>query len=251
MNHKTLRPSLFLQSFVVILLALAWTGCGSSSSSGTKTGSSPIAVTVAASSQSIFAGQTTTLTATTNDPKGVTWSLSGPGSLSGIAATSVTYNAPATNASTQTATVTATSVTDPSKSQMTTITIGPAITVSAIASPTAISGGRSAALTVTTNDPKGVTWGLSSGTGTLSALAATSARYNAPTMVSSAFSASVTATSVSDSTKSATVTISVVATLAISTNLPPATFTVPYQGTVTVAASSQSIFAGQTTTLTA
>ena len=233
-NHKTLRPSLFLQSFVVILLALAWTGCGSSSSSGTKTGSSPIAVTVAASSQSIFAGQTTTLTATTNDPKGVTWSLSGPGSLSGIAATSVTYNAPAANSTTQTATVTATSVTDPSKSQMTTITIGPAITVSAIASPTAISGGRSAALTVTTNDPKGVTWGLSSGTGTLSALAATSATYNAPTMVSSAFSASVTATSVSDSTKSATVTISVVATLAISTNLPPATFTVPYQGTVTV-----------------
>ena len=152
-----------------------------------------------------------------------------------MTASSVIYNSSAATATTQTAKVTATSVSDPSKSQTTTITISPTITVRVTSSPSTISAGRSAALTATTNDPKGVTWGLTSGAGSLSSRAATSATYNAPGTVSSAFTANVSATSVSDSTISASVAINVVVPLSISTNLPAGTYTLPYQGTVTAA----------------
>ena len=78
-----------------LLLGLALSGCGGSSSQPTTQTTPPaVTVSIASSVQTVNAGQATNLTVTTNDPKGVTWSLSGQGSLSGVTSTSVTYTAP-------------------------------------------------------------------------------------------------------------------------------------------------------------
>ncbi|MFZ0202053.1 MAG: hypothetical protein WAL05_22870, partial [Candidatus Sulfotelmatobacter sp.] len=64
----------------------------------------------------------------TNDTssKGVSWALTGPGSLTSAMGPSVTYTSPTTSlTSAQQATVTATSVADPTKSASLQITVNP------------------------------------------------------------------------------------------------------------------------------
>ena len=97
-------------------------GCSSSSPP-------PISVTLTPSSpQAIDQTQTVSITATVaNDTssRGVTWSLSGPGSLNS-STLQATYNSPtAIITSAQQATVTATSVADPTKSASLQITVNP------------------------------------------------------------------------------------------------------------------------------
>ncbi len=111
-------------------MALALSRCGSSSppqtttppGTGTTTPSVTVSV-VASSSGGVIAGQTVDLTATTTDPKGVKWSLSGQGSLSGATSTSVTYHAPSSVSTGFVATVTATSVSDPKISKSVTVDV--------------------------------------------------------------------------------------------------------------------------------
>jgi hypothetical protein len=110
--------------------------------SGCAGGSQPIALTFpSGSAQAIDNGQSVNITVNGAGAKGVTWSLSGPGTLSNQTLTSVTYNAPAVgavakatarrtsvaiplaSAADPTATVTATSVADTSKSAIVTISI--------------------------------------------------------------------------------------------------------------------------------
>jgi len=121
-----------------LILVVAIAGCAS--------GSPPIALTFpSGSAQAIDNGQSVNITVNGAGTKGVTWSLSGPGSLSNQTSTSVTYNATATgavlpakatapasaphsastSAADPTATVTATSVADTSKSATVTISITP------------------------------------------------------------------------------------------------------------------------------
>ncbi len=132
MSAKSVAP--LLQLLLVLLTVGAFNGCGSSSSQPPP--QSAITLSVTSSLTSVSAGQTTTLTATTNDPKGVTWTLTpttGAGSLSDPTATTVKYNAPATISSAFSATVTATSVSDPAKSQSMKISVkGPALSPLAI-----------------------------------------------------------------------------------------------------------------------
>src|SRR2546425_1145153 len=95
-----------------------------------------------------------------------------------------------------------------------------------------MSQGQSVTLTVTvSNDSsgKGVTWSLS-GLGALSNLSGTSVQYDAPASVASSVSAMVTATSVADTTKFATATITInPPPLAISTTtLPDGMVGTPY-----------------------
>ncbi len=109
----------------LLVLALAALMGGCSSSSGP-----PISVSLSPSSQqTIDQGQTVAITATvTNDAsqKGVAWTLTGPGSLSNAAVGSVTYTSPTTNLnSAQSATVTATSQADSTKSASLLITVNP------------------------------------------------------------------------------------------------------------------------------
>jgi hypothetical protein len=106
----------------VLAMAAVMGGCGSSSP--------PISVTLSPSSpQAIDQGQTVVATATvTNDTsnKGVSWTLTGLGSLSNSTWPSVTYISPPTNlTSAQQATVTATSVADRTKTASLQITVNP------------------------------------------------------------------------------------------------------------------------------
>jgi hypothetical protein len=105
-----------------LLSAMMLCGCGSSNP--------PISVTTALPTAQTDQGFTVTVSATlTNDSsnKGVSWSLNGPGSLSNQTPTGVTYNAPApsNNSTVVTATVTATSVADDSKTSASQITVNP------------------------------------------------------------------------------------------------------------------------------
>ena len=106
----------------VLAMAAVMGGCGSSSP--------PISVSLSPSSpQAIDQSQTVAVMATlTNDTssKGVSWTLTGPGSLSNSTGPSVTYISPTTNlTSAQQATVTATSAADQTKTASLQITVNP------------------------------------------------------------------------------------------------------------------------------
>jgi hypothetical protein len=139
-GDRKMKTPKFMQkiglALVVGTLALL-AGCGG--------GSTPVAVSLTSSApQGLDQGQSTTITATiANDStnSGVKWALTGPGTLSGATATSVTYTAPASVplgagarpasnvrprlAAAATATVTATSVKDPTKTASTIINLNP------------------------------------------------------------------------------------------------------------------------------
>src|ERR1051326_802795 len=113
--------SLFLALFVLVIAAVL-SGCGSSSA--------PISVSLSpSSSQAIDQSQTVVSTASVqNDTsgKGVSWTLTGPGSLSARTSSSVTYNSPTPGlSSSQQVTVTATSASDLSKIASLQITVNP------------------------------------------------------------------------------------------------------------------------------
>lgn len=102
-------------TFCLVALLVAAMGMGGCSSSAP-----PISVSLSPSSpQAIDQGQTVAITATvTNDPsyEGVSWSLTGPGSLRNTTTLFVTYNSPTTSlTSAERAVVTATSVKDTTK----------------------------------------------------------------------------------------------------------------------------------------
>jgi hypothetical protein len=105
------RKNVLAALAVILGLAMMISGCGSSNP----------AITIAlgpSGTQNAAAGQTVSVTATvSNDSKaaGVTWSLTGPGTLSGQTTTSVTYTAPSPISATAAATITATSVSDPTR----------------------------------------------------------------------------------------------------------------------------------------
>ncbi len=106
----------------LVAMALVLGGCSSSPPA-------PIALSLSpSSSEAIDQSLSFTITATvTNDSsdKGVTWSLSGPGSLNSNGL-SATYVSPASSITTaEQATVTATSVADPTKSASLAITVNP------------------------------------------------------------------------------------------------------------------------------
>src|SRR5215471_1747686 len=156
----------------VLCVLCALTGCA-----GPRAGGILLSLTAA---QAVDDGQSFLLTAFANG--GVKWSLTGPGALSAQTATSVTYNAPASGIGA--ATITATSIADPSKSAALMVTVNalPAITTISLPNGTKGTGynqtiaasGGTGALTFTISSgslPAGLT--LSSGgaiTGTPTAL---------------------------------------------------------------------------------
>ena len=152
----------FVLSCLAIVAALCLSGCGGSSKS-----SSP-SVAVTASATTVDATDTVTLTATvTNDstPGGVTWSVSGGGTLSGQTSSSATYTAPAASSSALTVTVTVTSIADTSKTATATLTVpaAPAITTT----DTQLTGAVGTAYSVQLAGSGGIapyTWKLTTGT---------------------------------------------------------------------------------------
>jgi hypothetical protein len=207
--------SLSIVSIVGSLVFLV--ACGGS---GTPSGV-PITVSLAPSApQTINAGATLNITATVaNDStnSGVTWTLSGVGSLTNITTTSVTYNAPASVSNNTVVTVTATSKVSSATTASLTITVQSLTKISLSllinnepgAPQTVNQGGSIPIVASLKNDSTsaGVTWSVTGGT--LSAETTTSVTFDAPASVASAQAATVTATSKADSSVSLTLSITV------------------------------------------
>ncbi len=208
-------------------------GYGSSSSSS-------ITVKVASSASSITAGQTADITATVaydSSNMGVTWSVSGGGTLSNQTSTTAVYNAPSSVTANTTVTITATSVANTSVSAYVMITVTPAaaITVKITDPITTVAAGAAAVTLNATvqNDStnSGVTWTLTAGgancmsttCGTLSSATTTSVVYTPPagTPASPYNAPTITATSIANTSASATdpFTITAPASLPISVSL--------------------------------
>jgi hypothetical protein len=149
-------------SLLAIILALTsfLSGCGGS-------GSAP-SVSVTASASSVDGTDAVTLTATvTNDhnPGGVTWSVSGGGTLSNTTTTAATYTAPAATSSSQPVTITATSVADATKTGTASITV--AAMPSVTSTSTNLTGAVGSTYSITLSASGGIapyTWALGSGT---------------------------------------------------------------------------------------
>jgi TolB protein len=205
-------------------VALA-SGCG-----GDPAAPLPIAVTVIPATVSLLAGGRQDFTATVaNDPAntGVTWSITGCagdpaacGSLINVTNTVATYTAPATVRPAALG-VTATSVTDGTKSSTATVAITAPLPIVVTVFPATVSllAGRSQDFTATVaNDPTstGVTWSITgcagdpATCGSLTNVTNTMATYTAPATVSPA-ALGVTATSVADGTKSSTAAVAITA----------------------------------------
>ncbi|MBZ5675069.1 MAG: immunoglobulin domain-containing protein [Acidobacteriia bacterium] len=184
-------------------------------------------VGVLPTSVALSASQTQQFTGTVNGSgnTSVTWSLSpNVGSLSA----SGLYTAPAFVAATQTVTVTATSVADPTKSASATVTLTP-VSIT-LAPPTAsLFATQTQQFTPTVNGAinTAVTWSLNPNVGSISG----TGLYTAPSSIASSQTVTVTAFSVADSSKSATATI---------------TLNPPAPPVITQAPQSSSVSIGQT-----
>src|SRR5467141_770949 len=163
--------------------------------------------------------------------RGVLWTLAGAGcsgsacgTLSATSSASgvpITYTAPGTVPANPTVTLTATSVSNSTRSASATITVTSTSPVSVTISPTSASLNVSTARQFTAtvaNDPanQGVTWRLTQsgsscapGCGALSGQTATTVNYTAPGTVPANPTVTLTATSVRDTSKSASATITV------------------------------------------
>jgi len=202
-----------------------------SQADGSKTGTAtltllpPVSVAVVPATATLYGGQTQQLTATVaNDPSnaGVVWTLS-PAAGAGTINAAGLYTAPASIGSTQTVTVTATSVTDATKSAAATVTLRPPVTVSVAPTSANLYGGQAKqfSATVTNTDPNnaGVTWTVSPATG--AGTVSSSGLYTAPGTVAALQTVTVTATSVADTTKSASAVVTLLPPISVSVS--PAT----------------------------
>jgi len=172
MFHSKLSWLFMVSALFLFVLLSALPGCGGGSSGGSGGGGGggtiSVAVTASATTVDGAGTNTVTLTATvTNDKNaaGVTWSVSGGGTLSGQTTTSATYTPPAASSSALTVTITATSIADSTKSGAATITV-PAMP--ALMSTNAnLVGSVGAMYSVTLQASGGIapyTWVLGSGT---------------------------------------------------------------------------------------
>jgi len=217
-----------------------------------------IMVSISSAVSQVEAGGTVALTGSAiGDPanKGVTWSMlpaSGAGSLSNTTPFSTTYNAPATPPpSDLSVTITAASVSDPTKSNQVNLDVPP-IFVSVTASVSPVSaGGTSQISAMVTNDPanKGVnpaSWTISpaTGAGTLSNPTSTSVTYTAPaTPPSSDVQVVIQANSASDPTKSGSTGITFAA-IAVSLSANPFSMQATGTSQITATVSFDSANAG-------
>jgi FG-GAP-like repeat/Putative Ig domain len=142
--------------FSAFLALIFLPGCGSSP---------PISVSLSAPTTQTDQGKAIVITAKLRNDgsnSGVTWSLSGPGSLTGETNFGVTYNAPPSVAAAITATVTATSLKDNSRKNSLTLTANPPPQIS----PTLPNGTTGAAYSQTIAETGGTspfTWSVSNG----------------------------------------------------------------------------------------
>jgi hypothetical protein len=225
-------PTYLVYRVALIVLVLMITGC--SGSSGTP--NPPAAISVALSPQppsSTDTGSTINLTAVVSNDSanaGVKWTVTCGSSQCGSFSTASTasgtatkFTAPASVPKPATVAITATSVTDSTKTASATITISipsAPITVTLNSPPASLAATTSAALTATVaNDSAnaGVTWSVTCGSAQCGSFdptatpSGTATAYTAPAAPPTPATVTVTATSVADTTKSASASITITA----------------------------------------
>ncbi len=128
----------------------------------------PITVALTPSAtQTIDQGQSVNITATlTNDTSnsGVTWGLTGAGTLANQTSTSVTYNAPSSVTSPTSVTITATSVASNTVTAQVGVTVNPAPQVTTASVPAGTEGTAYSTTLAATGGTGAYTWAVSSGT---------------------------------------------------------------------------------------
>jgi hypothetical protein len=185
------------------------TNPSNSAQSGTATVTllSTVAITTAPATASLTSGQTQQFTATVTGASNsaVTWSLNP--SVGTISNTGL-YTAPSNFTTSQTISVIATSVSDPAKSAASSVSLVAPVVVQLSPASTTLSALQTQQFTATVTGPQNtsVTWSLTPSMGTVS----TSGLYTAPSVISSNQTVTIKATSVADSTKSASSAISLV-----------------------------------------
>ncbi len=165
------------------------------------TQSAPVSVSVSPVSSTLYGGNTQQFAATVaNSPtQTVTWAQPTVGSIS----SSGLYTAPSSITTQQAVTVTATSTADTTKSGSATVTLMPPIAVSVSPTSASLCAGYTQQFTATVANTtnQAVNWTISPSLGSVSA----SGLYTAPASFTQ--TVNVTATSVADSTKSASATV--------------------------------------------
>lgn len=171
MRKVSSRPARFLRRLLIAVAfagSIAAVGCTSTNNSTTTTTTEQISVAISPSAaQTLDQGKTLAVTATlTNDTtnQGVTWSLTGAGTLSGSTAAATTYTAPTSVTAASTATLTATSNADTTKSATLTINlvVPPSVTTSSL--PPATVGTAYSATLAATGGITPYSWTVSAGT---------------------------------------------------------------------------------------
>jgi hypothetical protein len=141
----------------ILVYSLAFSGCS---------GSGAITVTLSTNETSLNPGQTATIIATlTNDrtDAGVTWTLTGPGTLSSNTTTAVVYTAPSTVAVATTATITATSVANTTVTATQSISLVAVLTITTASLPAGILGVAYDSFINAAGAPAPFTWTIISG----------------------------------------------------------------------------------------
>ena len=221
-------------SFTLLMVLV---GCGATANKTPTPPSVAVSITTPATSQTVPMNGTLAITATVTNTTNtaITWAVNGVtngnstyGTITGSGLT-VTYNAPAAVPAKATFNITATSQADTTKAASTSVTISAGVAVSMTA-PTgpqnlAVNTTLGFTVSVTGSSNTGVTWtvnGVANGNSTYGTITGTglTVTYNAPAAVPSTATFNVTATSVADTSKSASVGVTIVAGVAISIVTP-------------------------------
>jgi len=242
---------------VLVRLALAAlpaifaiTGCTGTSGRGSAPPPPPpaITVTIQPGSATLFLGQTQQFAATVTGSSniGVTWAVNGvPGgnATAGTISGSGLYTAPAILPAGSAVSVSATSVADATARAEASVALQDDIAVSVSPDPATVPAGSTqvftAAVSGSGSPATGVTWsvnGLAGGNSALGTIAATgsnSAAYTAPAAVPAPPNVTLTATSVADTAKSGSASVTITCANLIS----PASASVSLGGTQTLTAS--------------
>jgi hypothetical protein len=247
---------------LVLMLALltSMAGCGTGGGGTTAPPSTPsVAVSItspAASSANVEAGGTLAIVASVSGTSNtaVTWTVNGVtngnptfGTVPTGSGLSMTYTAPNAVPSPATFNITATSMADTTKSASVSVTITAPVAVS-ITSPTmaqtlAVNATLAVTASVTNTTNTGVTWtvnGVTNGNSTFGTITGSglSITYTAPNAVPSPATFNISATSVADTTKSASVSVTIESGVTISITSPStSTSSITVGGTVPIVAS--------------
>jgi hypothetical protein len=226
---------LSLLALGVLVCAVVFAGCS---------GSNTPSITLApASGEALNPGQAVTITAAVahdTNTEGVTWSLSGLGTLSGNTTTSVVYTAPSAVSATATTTITATSVANSTITATETITVNAVLTITTTSLPAGILGVAYDSFVNAAGAPPPLTWTVTSGSlppglTFLSSSTSTSAEITGtPTVLGpSTFTVQVTDTNGATVTQALGITINRPPPLSVATgSLPTGIVDTPYSQTL-------------------